>query len=143
MRLTFACCLEMSADRSMPGFFDELATYECSQGIDRGAILRLESLGSLEFDQSAPEGQVAHIARRIAEELADVKFPGWRDYGRICIDQIPNRDIGPMEGVCESTNPAVVCPKCSKPMVRRSAGRGPFWGCTDYPACKGLRPISK
>lgn len=38
------------------------------------------------------------------------------------------------------------CPLCSKPMVRRTARRGPnagdeFWGCTGYPACRGTRPI--
>lgn len=34
------------------------------------------------------------------------------------------------------------CPKCSKPMVRRTAQRGPnvgneFWGCSDFPRCRG------
>ena len=37
------------------------------------------------------------------------------------------------------------CPICSKPMARRVAQRGvnaggQFWGCTEYPACKGTRP---
>jgi restriction system protein len=36
------------------------------------------------------------------------------------------------------------CPKCQKPMVRRTAGKGQnkgeqFWGCPDYPGCRGLR----
>lgn len=38
------------------------------------------------------------------------------------------------------------CPACAKPMVKRLAKRGPnaggeFWGCTGYPACKGVRPL--
>lgn len=38
------------------------------------------------------------------------------------------------------------CPKCSKPMVRRVARQGAaagnaFWGCTDYPGCRGTRQI--
>jgi restriction system protein len=38
------------------------------------------------------------------------------------------------------------CPDCGKPMTRRKAGRGPnagkpFWGCTGYPDCKGVREI--
>lgn len=38
------------------------------------------------------------------------------------------------------------CPLCSKPMVQRAAKRGAnagseFWGCTDYPACRGTRSI--
>lgn len=38
------------------------------------------------------------------------------------------------------------CPLCSKPMLRRTAKRGPnaggeFWGCTGYPTCRGTRSI--
>jgi restriction system protein len=47
----------------------------------------------------------------------------------------------------ESAAPAVAppaCPVCAKPMVLRTAKRGPnagqdFWGCTSYPACRGTR----
>jgi hypothetical protein len=42
-------------------------------------------------------------------------------------------------GVDEPPN----CPDCSSPMVRRRAARGPragreFWGCSRFPACKGI-----
>lgn len=42
----------------------------------------------------------------------------------------------------DSTAPA--CPLCGKPMVQRTARRGShagsqFWGCSAYPACKGIR----
>ena len=38
------------------------------------------------------------------------------------------------------------CPLCSKPMVRRTAKRGAnaggdFFGCTEYPACRGTRTV--
>ena len=41
---------------------------------------------------------------------------------------------------------APVCPKCGKPMLRRTQKKGQmqgreFWGCSDYPACNGIRPI--
>ncbi|EIK94340.1 restriction endonuclease [Pseudomonas sp. M47T1] len=41
---------------------------------------------------------------------------------------------------------APACPFCRKPMVVRVArsGRnagGDFWGCADYPTCRGIRPI--
>jgi restriction system protein len=34
------------------------------------------------------------------------------------------------------------CPKCTQPMVRRTAKKGAnagqeFWGCSDYPRCRG------
>ncbi len=37
-----------------------------------------------------------------------------------------------------------LCPLCTKPMVRRTAKQGrsagsAFWGCVDYPACRGTR----
>ena len=40
------------------------------------------------------------------------------------------------------------CPKCGKAMRQRTARTGPhagesFWGCTDYPECKGIRSIGK
>lgn len=39
-----------------------------------------------------------------------------------------------------------VCPKCGKPMLRRTQKKGQmqgreFWGCSDYPKCNGIRPI--
>lgn len=42
---------------------------------------------------------------------------------------------------------STTCPLCAKPMVRRTAKRGPnagndFWGCTGYPPCRGTRPIA-
>lgn len=36
---------------------------------------------------------------------------------------------------------AVKCPKCGKPMVKRSGVNGPFYGCTGYPDCKGCTQI--
>jgi len=38
------------------------------------------------------------------------------------------------------------CPKCGKPMLRRTARQGPktgqsFWGCSGYPDCKGTLPV--
>lgn len=33
------------------------------------------------------------------------------------------------------------CPQCGQKMQRRKSARGAFWGCTNYPECKGTRPI--
>jgi restriction system protein len=40
----------------------------------------------------------------------------------------------------------VVCPVCNSAMIKRIAKRGPnpggrFWGCSKFPACKGVRQI--
>lgn len=46
-----------------------------------------------------------------------------------------------------SAGGAQLCPKCGKPMLRRMQKKGQmqgreFWGCSDYPACNGVLPIS-
>jgi restriction system protein len=38
------------------------------------------------------------------------------------------------------------CPNCGRDMVGRTAKRGAnagsqFWGCSQYPRCRGTRPI--
>ncbi len=33
------------------------------------------------------------------------------------------------------------CPDCGTPMRKRSSARGHFWGCSNYPQCKGIRKI--
>jgi four helix bundle suffix protein len=33
------------------------------------------------------------------------------------------------------------CPECGKPMKQRISAKGPFWGCTGYPACKVTQPF--
>ena len=50
----------------------------------------------------------------------------------------------PITGAPEGTP---MCPKCEKPMVRRTAKRGPhageeFWGCSGFPECRGTRPAA-
>jgi four helix bundle suffix protein len=42
--------------------------------------------------------------------------------------------------------PCPLCPQCGQPMVLRTARTGQnagsqFWGCGEYPACKGTRPF--
>jgi restriction system protein len=44
------------------------------------------------------------------------------------------------------TEVAPSCPVCHAPMVKRVAQRGenkgnPFWGCSKYPACRGIRNV--
>ncbi|SPE55580.1 DNA topoisomerase, type IA, zn finger domain protein [Verrucomicrobia bacterium] len=41
---------------------------------------------------------------------------------------------------------APACPHCGKPMALRTARKGShvgsqFWGCSNYPQCKGIRPV--
>lgn len=41
---------------------------------------------------------------------------------------------------------APTCPECGKPMLKRMTKKGEgqgrvFWGCSDFPRCRGLRPL--
>lgn len=40
----------------------------------------------------------------------------------------------------DSIKDIVLCPKCEMPMSKRN-GKTEFWGCTDYPQCKGTRSL--
>lgn len=31
------------------------------------------------------------------------------------------------------------CPDCDGPMIPRTSAHGKFWGCKNYPRCKGTR----
>lgn len=35
------------------------------------------------------------------------------------------------------------CPQCNSVMKMRKGKHGEFWGCTDYPNCRGTRPVTK
>jgi DNA topoisomerase-1 len=37
----------------------------------------------------------------------------------------------------------VRCPECGKAMIRRDGRYGPFYGCQDYPNCKGITNVEK
>ena len=36
---------------------------------------------------------------------------------------------------------APLCPECGNHMRKRHSDRGDFWGCSQYPKCKGTRNI--
>ena len=43
----------------------------------------------------------------------------------------------------QAPEPVPDCPKCARPMVRRTARKGAnagreFWGCTEFPRCRGI-----
>ena len=41
----------------------------------------------------------------------------------------------------EETAEVPSCPECQAPMVKRRSRRGPFWGCSRYPECRGTRTL--
>ena len=37
----------------------------------------------------------------------------------------------------------MTCPLCGKPMKLRSSRYGPFYGCQNFPACRGVRQVDE
>jgi restriction system protein len=57
----------------------------------------------------------------------------------------PDKPLSPSRMPREHPRPPS-CPLCSTPMVVRTARRGAnagsqFWGCPNYPRCRGIRPF--
>ncbi len=86
--------------------------------------------------------QAAYLLKRQLESQGDtfVKIGGFTEklYGarKRVVSAKPDRSDQP---------PA--CPNCGKPMVKRTARQGSkagrsFWGCTAYPDCRGIQPLS-
>jgi DNA topoisomerase I len=61
-----------------------------------------------------------------------------------CPGTLPLDEYGNVTSV-EELHPdeAVRCPECGKAMIRREGRFGPFYGCQDYPSCKGIRNVEK
>jgi DNA topoisomerase I len=56
-----------------------------------------------------------------------------------CKGTLPLDRYGNVAGVEElRPDESVRCPECGKAMIRREGRFGPFYGCQDYPACKGI-----
>lgn len=61
---------------------------------------------------------------------------GWtQSVGRAWNRPPPNVQQSPPPEKDDSPPP---CPNCGKPTIRRDGRFGPFWGCPDYPRCKGI-----
>jgi len=57
---------------------------------------------------------------------------------------VPSKPAPVLKAVASTSEP--VCPVCQSAMVKRTAKRGAnsgnaFWGCSQYPGCKGIRAI--
>ena len=56
-----------------------------------------------------------------------------------CDGTLPlDRDGNPTEPDEPEIDPSVPCPECGKGTIRREGRFGPFYGCQDYPQCKGI-----
>ncbi len=66
-----------------------------------------------------------------------------RDYEGEDVVGEASQELASSNGEAADDNAVPVnCPECGAPMSVRSGRRGKFLGCSNYPECKGTRPIS-
>jgi predicted RNA-binding Zn-ribbon protein involved in translation (DUF1610 family) len=87
-----------------------------------------------------------------AAKLPLVRFPAQRSYSTSELEMVLKQYLGsndtsmpsqPVIAEPQSTS-SPLCPKCGNEMVLRTAKRGTnqgeqFWGCPNYPRCRGTR----
>jgi hypothetical protein len=150
MRATFALYVEISLDWLLPGFFDRLAELDFGQSVDRGAARARLEFARLEIENLDPEHladarQVVEAAARDLMVTAASRYglpANWQEFGRVAValvEDAPN--VNPGHSL-NAANPAVRCPQCEQPMVKRVSRGRQFYGCQAYPTCHGTRPIS-
>ena len=50
-------------------------------------------------------------------------------------------ELGKILKQIQKTQPQIQCPKCGSEMVKRKGMYGEFYGCSDFPRCRGTRKI--
>lgn len=81
---------------------------------------------------------------RMLQAQIQKQLEGFRQTGGFTENMTAERLEARKRMAAESNAP--VCPKCGKPMLKRTQTKGQmqgreFWGCSDYPRCNGIRPI--
>ena len=118
----FDCSAVMKADKFVSHFKKDIETSSLS------SITKVMSSDSL---------------MGFAEKLAFLHEPKAIDYRlKFSLDEHEEKS-----SIAESEN-APECPKCNKGMVKRTVKKGKnigdeFWGCSQYPKCKGVVDIKK
>jgi hypothetical protein len=154
MRITFALYVEIATARLDPKFMFEVRQLEFADSLDPAAIRERYEFGRVELECDGTNRDLARseqFALRLAahrllrvERLLDLPN-GWTEYGRVHVERVLNAPEPTSTHGMEGNNPAVRCPACGESMTRkqRKGGGKPFWGCSQFPACKGTRSISE
>lgn len=124
---TYDCSMVMKSDKFLERFKDDINDNSSS------AVVNLAKIVS-------PTTLIA-----FAEKLAIAHKPTKVDYlAQFGLDKADDKNIDTPSEADAPPN----CPKCDKPMVKREAKKGKkageaFWGCSDFPNCRGTLPIEQ
>lgn len=93
------------------------------------------------------------MARKCLPQLSHHKLTDISEYFNIstegahralndCImNQKCYEELGKMMQKVKGGQPEILCPKCGAEMVKRKGMYGEFYGCSDFPRCRGTRKI--
>lgn len=94
-----------------------------------------------------------YMARQCLPELPHHKLSDVADYFHIstagahralndCVmNQKCYEELGKILAQRQKTQPGILCPKCGDEMIRRKGKYGEFYGCVNFPRCRGTRKI--
>lgn len=156
MRITYAVYLETSLAALVPEFWRDIQQHEFSRGLDEGGFRTRQEITRVEYEGVTDENRarvreaIERFGKRLAirkvrELAADPHLDVQAIFSLAHISTVEVEDA-PNPKSChgmEGENPAVTCPSCQAPMKQRSGSRGVFWGCSRFPACRGVRRISQ
>ncbi len=122
---TYDCSGVMKSDQFLERFTDDLST---------GSMLNLAKVISQQSLHS--------FAERLALSHEPITVNYLAKFG------LEESDSFKVDAVELDQTDVPECPKCKKEMVKRSANRGKnidaeFWGCRDFPNCRGVIKIEK
>ena len=82
------------------------------------------------MEESLDEIAVGKVSKQqFLQEFWSFFYPQFERFGNLDdLFQMGKKQEALLESVCD-------CPKCGKPMVKRSGKNGEFYGCTGYPKC--------
>lgn len=143
MKFVFDCYLEISLDGRIPGF---VAQAGAIPGIDQSSWVLTEPICQISVEASEEAFPRARdIAAAAAQQIVLSRGlpPDWIKFGRVVAKAL-NVDTLECAGALEPENPAVRCPRCGAAMKKRPGRNGKcFYGCSQYPGCRGSRQISE
>lgn len=94
-----------------------------------------------------------YMARQCLPELSHHKLSDVSEYFHIstagahralndCImNQKCYEELGKILKANKAEQPEILCPKCGSEMVKRKGKYGEFYGCSDFPRCRGTRKL--
>ncbi len=154
-KLTYAVIVSMPPELLTPGI---LANRFYKPAVmlfrDRREIARLEIDGITEAQKPQAVAMLYDHAIELAWRYLGAIGPiGYEEaeqmvagqHATVQVEILPvDNYVVPRPTGLQPPDASVLCPKCKKPMIKRKAKNRDdyFYGCKDYPECKGIRSIN-